>query len=48
MLDSNPAPATYLRAMKTLEAAGDRPGAEWVRREAVSKFPSDRRFSRKG
>ena len=42
-----PTPEAYARAVKTLNVAGDRSGAETVRRMAAAKFPSDRQFGGK-
>ncbi|MGE5347347.1 MAG: tetratricopeptide repeat protein, partial [Acidithiobacillales bacterium] len=45
LVTTNPTPAAYALAVKTLKVVGDRSGAESVRRTAAAKFPSDKRFS---
>jgi arylsulfatase A-like enzyme/Tfp pilus assembly protein PilF len=45
LVSANPTPEAYALGVKTLKVVGDRAGADTVRRAAVARFPSDRRFA---
>jgi choline-sulfatase len=47
MIEASPVPEAFFRAIRTLLVAGDPSEAESVRRAAASRYPLDRRFSRK-